>query len=104
MAITTREAAPRAAGSDELQITLRLPAKLLEAADRWAQEAGVSRAEYLRRAVQQADREATRRERAERLGRASLAVREQSMRINAEFAAIEEDPEPPYDWSDPADE
>jgi metal-responsive CopG/Arc/MetJ family transcriptional regulator len=83
-----------------LQITLRLPPKLLAAADSWAQAAGVSRAEYLRRALQQANREAFRRELAERLGRESLLVRENSMRINAEFAAIEEDLEPPYDWGD----
>ena len=51
------------------------------------------RAEYIRRALERMNDEAEKKERAERMARASLKVRKESMRVNAEFARIERDPD-----------
>jgi hypothetical protein len=51
------------------------------------------RAEYIRRAIERMNREAEARARAERMARASRKVRKESMRVNAEFARIERDPD-----------
>ena len=73
-------------------ISLKLPGKLLETSKRCASALGISRAEYIRRAIERMNREAEARVRAERMARASRKVRKESMRVNAEFAAIERDP------------
>ena len=74
-------------------ISLKLPEDLLEASDRCARALGIPRAEYIRRAVERMNREAESRARAERIARASRKVRKESMRVNADFAAIEHDPD-----------
>ena len=66
---------------------------LLKVSDRCAKALGVPRAEYIRRALERMNREAEARTRAERMARASRKVRKDSMRVNAEFAAIERDPD-----------
>lgn len=48
-------------------------------------------AEYVRRAIEQMNRQTRARLRARRLADVSRKVREESMRVNAEFAAIERD-------------
>jgi Arc/MetJ-type ribon-helix-helix transcriptional regulator len=53
----------------------------------------VSRAEYIRIAIRRMNRKMAARLRAERLTEVSKRVREESMRVNAEFAAIESDPD-----------
>ena len=74
-------------------ISLKLPVDLLEASDRCARALGIPRAEYIRRAIERMNREAESRARAERMARASRRVRRESMRVNAEFARIECDPD-----------
>jgi metal-responsive CopG/Arc/MetJ family transcriptional regulator len=74
-------------------ISLKLPEDLLKASDRCARALGIPRAEYIRRAVERMNRDAECRARAERIARASRRVRKESMRVNAEFAAIERDPD-----------
>lgn len=74
-------------------ISLKLPQELLETSDRCAKALGVPRAEYIRRALERMNREAELRARAERIARVSRKVRGESMRVNAEFAAIEHDPD-----------
>jgi metal-responsive CopG/Arc/MetJ family transcriptional regulator len=74
-------------------ISLKLPEDLLKASDRCARALGLPRAEYIRRALERMNREAEARERAERLAVASRKVRKESMRVNAEFARIERDPD-----------
>jgi len=74
-------------------ISLKLPDDLLEASRRAAESLGISRAEYIRRAIQRMNLETRARLRAERLAEASRKVRRESMRVNAEFAAVEEDPD-----------
>ena len=74
-------------------ISLKLPKKMLEASDRCARALGIPRAEYIRRAVERMNREAEARAPTERIAQASRRVRKESMRINAQFAAIERDPD-----------
>jgi metal-responsive CopG/Arc/MetJ family transcriptional regulator len=74
-------------------ISLKLPQELLEASERCARALGIPRAEYIRRAIERMNREAETRARAARIAAASRKVRKESMRVNAEFARIERDPD-----------
>ncbi len=70
-------------------ITLKLPPELLEASGRHARALRLSRAAYLRRAIDRMNRETSAERRAKRLAEVSRRVRRESMRVNAEFAAVE---------------
>ncbi len=72
-------------------ISLKLPEGLLRASGQCADTLGLTRAEYMRRALEQMNRETRARLRVRRLRDASRKVRGESMRVNAEFAAIERD-------------
>jgi metal-responsive CopG/Arc/MetJ family transcriptional regulator len=72
-------------------ISLKLPEDLLETAGRCADALQLTRAEYIRRALEQMNRDTRARLRARRLRDASRKVRGESMRVNEEFAAIERD-------------
>jgi hypothetical protein len=53
----------------------------------------MSRAAYIRQAIERMNRETEAQARARRLTEASHRVRKESMRVNAEFAAFERDPD-----------
>jgi hypothetical protein len=74
-------------------IALKLPEELLEDSARMAQRLRISRAEYIRMAIHRMNRRTAAQMRAERLTEISHRVRDESMRVNAEFAAIERDPD-----------
>lgn len=74
-------------------ISLELPEDLLQASSRCAEAVNLSRAAYIRRAIERMNRETRARLRAKRLADASRKVRRESMRVNAEFAAIEREPD-----------
>ena len=74
-------------------ISLKLPVNLLKASDRCAKAVGVPRAQYIRRAIERMNLEAEALQRAARIAAASRKVRKESMRVNAEFARIERDPD-----------
>jgi predicted transcriptional regulator len=74
-------------------ISLKLPDDLLEASERCAAALKLSRAAYIRRAVEHMNRETQARLRARRLADASRRVRGESMKVNAEFAAVERAPD-----------
>ncbi|MBI2372018.1 MAG: CopG family transcriptional regulator [Deltaproteobacteria bacterium] len=74
-------------------VSLKLPDDLLETSGRCAEALKLSRAEYIRRAIERMNRETNARLRANRLAEVSRRVRKESMRVNAEFAAIERDPD-----------
>jgi len=74
-------------------ISLKLPDELAEASAECARALRLSRAAYIRRAIERMNRETRAQLRAARLAEASRKVREESMRVNAEFAAIERDPD-----------
>jgi predicted transcriptional regulator len=74
-------------------ISLKLPDELLDASRECAEALRVPRAEYIRRAIERMNRETRAHLRARRLADASRKVRRESLKINAEFAAIERDPD-----------
>ncbi len=74
-------------------ISLKVTEKELEEAERLSGALGISRAAYIRRAIETFNQSAAAEVRAQRLAEASRRVRAESMRINAEFAAIETDPD-----------
>jgi predicted transcriptional regulator len=74
-------------------ISLKLTDELAEASGQCADVLNLSRSEYIRRAVEEMNRKTRARLRARRLAQASLKVRKESMRVNAEFSAIERDPD-----------
>jgi len=74
-------------------IALKLPDELLTESARLADRLRISRAEYIRLAIRRMNRKMEARMRAERLAELSRRVRDESMRVNAEFAAIERDPD-----------
>ncbi len=74
-------------------IALKLPEELLDESGRLAGRLRISRAEYIRVAIGRMNRKTAARLRAERLAELSHRVRDESMRVNAEFAAIERDPD-----------
>jgi len=73
-------------------VSLRLPDDLLKEADRHARELRIPRAEYIRRAIVSWNSHVLAEQRRERLMEASRRVRGESMRINAEFDAVEDAP------------
>ncbi len=73
-------------------ISLKLPDDLLEASKRCAGALRLSRAAYIRRALERMNLETQARLRARRLADASRRVRAESMKVNAEFAAVERTP------------
>jgi len=74
-------------------VSLKLPNQLLERSGECARALRLSRAEYIRRAIERMNRETQAQLRAARLADVSRRVRDESMRVNAEFAAIERDPD-----------
>ncbi len=72
-------------------ISLKLPEDLLETSGGCAAALGLTRAEYIRRALERMNRHTRARLRASRLREASYRVREDSMRVNRDFASIERD-------------
>lgn len=71
-------------------VSVRLPDKLLEQVNDYARELHVPRAEYVRLALEALNREMLDKRRRERLKTLSLRVREESMKINAEFEELDD--------------
>jgi metal-responsive CopG/Arc/MetJ family transcriptional regulator len=74
-------------------ISIRLPDDLLKDADKHAAEMHIPRSEYIRRAIESLNAEANANRRRHRIMAASHRVRDDSMRVNAEFDAIEDAPD-----------
>ncbi len=74
-------------------VSIRIEDELLAEITRQAKELRVSRGEYVRRAIADLNEKMVRDLKRRRLQEASLKVRKESMRVNQEFAAIEDDPD-----------
>jgi hypothetical protein len=72
---------------------LELPDELVEASGEYARALNLSLADYVRRAIEQLNRETRAQLRVAWLAEASGRVRAESALVNAEFAAIERDPD-----------
>jgi metal-responsive CopG/Arc/MetJ family transcriptional regulator len=70
-------------------ISLKLTDALLEASGRCAKALRLSRAEYIRRAVERMNKDTRAQLRARRLAEISRRVRRESMQVNREFERIE---------------
>lgn len=73
-------------------VSLRLPDNLLKDAESGAKVLHIPRAEYIRRAIAAMNNEMLAQKRREHLMKISRRVSSESMRVNAEFDAIEGDP------------
>jgi len=73
-------------------IALKIPEEVLDESSRLADSLRIPRAEYIRIAIRRMNKKTAARLRAERLAEISRRVRDESMRVNAEFAAIEKAP------------
>lgn len=73
------------------EISLKLSERLFTTTDECAAALQLSRAEYTRQALERMNRDTRAHLRAQRLRAASRRVRQNSIRINAEFDAVEGD-------------
>ena len=73
-------------------LSLRLPNELLHEIDTYADEMHIPRAAYVRKALEQMNAAVATQHARTRLMAASLKVRAESMRVNAEFDEIEDAP------------
>jgi metal-responsive CopG/Arc/MetJ family transcriptional regulator len=73
-------------------LSLRLPDELLHDVDDFARQLHIPRAEYVRKALEQMNMAVAARQRRTRLMESSLKVRKESMKVNAEFSAVEDAP------------
>lgn len=73
-------------------LSLRIPDDLLHEVDDSAEQLHIPRAAYIRKALEQMNASVAAQRRRTRLMEASLKVRGESMRVNAEFDEIEDAP------------
>ena len=75
-------------------LSLRLPDDLLHEVDASADQLHIPRAAYVRKALEKMNASVAAQRSRTRLMEASLKIRGESMRVNAEFDAIEDAPDP----------
>ena len=73
-------------------VSLRLPDDLLKETENRAKVLRIPRAEYIRRAIAAMNQEVLAQKRREHLIKLSRRIGSESMKVNAEFEAIEGDP------------
>ena len=73
-------------------VSIRLPDDLLKETESRAKVLHIPRAEYIRRAIAAMNHEILTQKRREHLMKISQRVSAESMKVNAEFDAIENDP------------
>jgi hypothetical protein len=74
-------------------ISLKLPERLLRESGENARMLHMTRAEYIRSAIEKMNRNIQAELRARRLAEVSRRVSDESMRVNAEFSSIEHAPD-----------
>jgi len=74
-------------------VALKISEDLIEESSRLAHSLRMSRAAYIRMAIRRMNKKTAALLRAERLAEVSRRVRDESLKVNAEFAAIERDPD-----------
>ena len=74
-------------------VSLRLDDELFKEMKEGAQSLHLSKTDYIRKAIEHMNAEIKKLEGSDRLKKASLRVRKESMKVNAEFSEIEHDPE-----------
>jgi metal-responsive CopG/Arc/MetJ family transcriptional regulator len=74
-------------------ITVRLPDQLFKELDDKSKKLKISRALYVRKALEHLNQEIDVQQRRERLKKISLRVRSESMKVNTEFSELEDAPD-----------
>jgi metal-responsive CopG/Arc/MetJ family transcriptional regulator len=74
-------------------ITVRLPEHLFKELEDQSKRLKISRALYVRKALEHLNQEINAQNRRERLKKVSLKVRSESMKVNAEFSKVEDAPD-----------
>ena len=74
-------------------ISIRLSEHLLNEVDVYAHKLHLQRTEYIRKAIELMNEQIAAQKRKDRLTKASIRTRKESMKINTEFSRIEHDPE-----------
>ena len=74
-------------------VVVKIPEDLIKDGQECASALQLTRSAYICRAIEHFNRETKRITRAKKLAAASRKVRSESMRVNAEFAAFEQDPD-----------
>jgi len=74
-------------------VSVRLSTEVIKEMKTNARKLHMSQTDYVRTAIELMNDRAERRERNKRLKKASMAVRAESMKVNAEFSDIEVDPD-----------
>ena len=75
-------------------ISIRLPEDVLDEVDQIAKDLKVPRTAYLRQAILSMNGKIREDRRRARIMKISRRVRKESMRVNAEFSVVENDPAP----------
>jgi len=70
-------------------ISIRLPSLVINSIDQNANQFKISRTEYIRKAIDLMNKKIIKLNQRKRMQKASLKTREDSLRINKEFEAIE---------------
>jgi metal-responsive CopG/Arc/MetJ family transcriptional regulator len=76
-----------------MNITINIPDNILQQADQNAHLLHIKRSEYIRQALEHMNKQIIKNERYTRLQYLSKLVRDESMKTNEEFEAIEYEPE-----------
>lgn len=76
-----------------MNVTINIPDNILLEADKNATSLHMKRSEYIRKALEDLNKQILKNQRYVRLQYLSKLVRDESMRANAEFEEIEHDPE-----------
>ncbi len=74
-------------------VSIRMDDVLFQAMRSKAQILHISQTDYIRKAIERMNDMLTRQEQVQKLQQASMKVRNENMKINAEFSDIEYDPE-----------
>lgn len=74
-------------------VSVRIDDAMFQVMRNMAKTLHLSQTDYIRQAISHMNDEASRKAQAQRLQQASLKVRNESMKVNAEFSDIEHDPE-----------
>lgn len=76
-----------------MNITVNIPDNLLTEASKNANMLHMKRSEYIRKALENMNKQVLKNERYSRLKILSQRVKEESVKVNSGFAAVEHDPE-----------
>jgi metal-responsive CopG/Arc/MetJ family transcriptional regulator len=73
-------------------LTLRLPHQVIDEVDHRAKKLHITRSEYIRKSIENMNKELQQQERKDRFFRVSNLVRKESMIINSEFSKVDYEP------------